>query len=248
MMKPSDAFLGVIDFFATLIPGVIASFLVMQQDWVHPPRNWPPIERGSPEGWVVFLVASFVLGHATGAVSSACLDPIYDQVYARWRRASLRFVRSSLGKKASPCRVLKYRFLHVIKQTNLDDELLQAAKTLKKEQLDKLARRAGIEVDQISNTFWWAGTVVRATSSAGASEIDSLSAQSKLFRSITVLMPFAALWVGSVNPLAIAGWIIALSMSMWRFMRLRWDATERTYEYYIATRVLQIGTKVEHTA
>lgn len=237
-MNPSDAFLGVIDFFATLVPGAIATFLVMEHVEAPPFEKWPVIERGSAEGWATFLVAAFVLGHAISLGASTCFDPLYDRVYARWRRASSKYVRSILGKKTSGWRVLTCRVGHVLKKTNPDDELLLAAKTLKREQLRELAQQATVDPDSVSNTFWWAGTVVRATISGGATEIDALSAQSKFFRSMTLLIPFAALWVESVDILAVAGWAIALYLSAWRFLRLRWDATERTYEYFIVSRIL----------
>lgn len=237
-MKPSDVFVGVIDFFSTLVPGAIATFFLITTRWYQLPVGWPYIERGSPEGWAVFLVSAYVLGHLIAAVGSSLLDPLYDRVYARWRRASSKSVKTQLASNASRWAILAGRVKHVIEKSNPDDELLLTAKVLKRQQLQETAQAAQVEADDITNTYWWAGTVVRVKTSAGAAEVDALSAQSKLFRSIIVLLLFAAFWVGWLGLIAILGWTAILILSLWRFLRLRWDATERTYEYFIVTSLL----------
>ena len=228
-MKPSDFFIGVIDFFSTLVPGAIATYFLITLHWDQLPTRWPYIERGSPEGWAVFILSAYVLGHLIAAVGSSLLDPLYDRVYARWRRSISN--NQSLRKRLTelPDRVRKVWY-----KTNPDDELLATAKVQKAQQLEEVAESAGVPSDRITNTFWWAGTVLRIGSPAGAAEVDALSAQSKLFRSITMLLPFAAWWVGWFETFVILGWIAVLLLSLWRFLRLRWDATERTYEYFIA--------------
>ena len=236
-MKPSDAFLGVIDFFSTLIPGAIALFLLIDQSWLHAPEGWPVILRGSTEGWVVFLVSAYVVGHVIASLGSMLFDWLYDRIYARWRRGTSAYARAPLGANPSRRAIIKQGIRHVLKKTNPDDELLAIAKTIKRRQLEKVAKVAGVNPDHVSDTYWWAGTVVRALVPAGASEIDALSAQSKLFRSLAVLVPVAALSLGSVASAVIAGWLAALVLVLWRFMKLRWDATERIYEYFIAADV-----------
>lgn len=236
-MKPSDVFVGVIDFFSTLVPGAIATFFLLTASWYQDPDWWPYIERGSPEGWVVFLVSAYVLGHLIAAVGSSLLDPLYDWVYKRWRRASWKSVKTQLGPDASVWAILAARVKKVL-QSDPEDGLLRTAKTLKRTQLNELAEAAQLKPDDITNTYWWAGTVVRVNTSAGTAEVDALSAQSKLFRSILVLVLFAAFWVDWSELFAILGWTAVLILSLWRFLRLRWDASERTYEYFIVTSLL----------
>lgn len=241
-MKPSDLLLGVIDFFSTLVPGAILAFLVMTQDLVSPPRHWPVIHQGSPEGWVVFLISAYLLGHLVVALASTCLDPLYDRVYARWRRASAKYVKVELGKTASRWKVTFRRITHIIKKSNPDDELLASAKVIKGVHLQDVARVAKASQNSISNTFWWAGTVVRARIPSGSAEIDALSAQSKLFRSITVIVPIAAIWVGEFNAFVVPLWITLFFIVLWRFFRLRWDATQRTYEYFLVATLLRTSS------
>jgi hypothetical protein len=237
-MKPSDVFVSVIDFFSTLVPGAIATFFLLTPTRTQTLGEWSYLERESAEFWVVFLVVAYFLGHLVSAVGSLVLDHLYDRIYARWRRATSKFARSTLPLKASCLRVLAARLKHVIKKSNPDDELLATAKRIKKNQLGELARAVKLDPDDITNTFWWAGTVVRIKTSAGAAEIDGLSAQSKLFRGIAVLVPFVAVWTGWFGPAAIVGWGVMFALAVWRFMDLRWAATERMYEYFIATSVI----------
>jgi hypothetical protein len=86
-MKPGDFLLSVFDFFAILLPGAMATWLVVQYvpaptlrralmfGWESPPQ---------PSDFVVgaaFLVASYTFGHFVSMLGAE-LDPSYD----RWRQ------------------------------------------------------------------------------------------------------------------------------------------------------------------
>jgi hypothetical protein len=118
-----------------------------------------------------------------------------------------------------------------------DDALFSAAKALKEKQLREVAGEASISASEISDTFWWAGTVVRMRTPYGAAEIDNLSAQSKLFRGMVMILPLVRVWKYWPWQAHISIWVL-LVLSLWRFMWLRWGATERTYEYFIAAILL----------
>ena len=82
-MKPADFLLGVLDFFAILLPGTIATWLLAQ----HLRPSWQPffdLTSGSTEPtsvrWIVFLLGAYMLGHFVFMAGSE-LDIFYD----RWR-------------------------------------------------------------------------------------------------------------------------------------------------------------------
>lgn len=83
-MKPSDFLLGLMDFFAILLPGAAATWLVAQ--YVDPGDTRRFLQMAGnplPESalWAVFLLASYLLGHFVFMIGSG-LDSTYDV----WRR------------------------------------------------------------------------------------------------------------------------------------------------------------------
>jgi hypothetical protein len=86
-MKPADFLLGVLDFFAVLLPGALATWLFVQN--IPAPTLLDALSFGveseaKPHPLVVataFLVASYMLGHFVFMLGAE-LDPSYD----RWRR------------------------------------------------------------------------------------------------------------------------------------------------------------------
>ena len=79
--KPADFFVGLVDFFAILLPGAILIF------WVficvkHTGRNLANVLPTEGEkNWLTlaaFAVAAYVVGHLLYAIGSLCLDPLYD--------------------------------------------------------------------------------------------------------------------------------------------------------------------------
>ena len=84
--------------------------------------------------------------------------------------------------------------------------------------------------DKISNTYKWARAFIRLRSAESATEIERLEADSKFFRSVSVVLPVAAIVFAAKG-----GWIISLAaaamtiLSFWRFVDLRWKCTQATY-------------------
>ena len=87
-MKPGDFLLGVLDFFAILLPGSLATWLAMQ----YVPANELRVALSfgirdpslTPDGFVLgtaFVLSSYMLGHFVFMVG-ARLDTPYD----RWRK------------------------------------------------------------------------------------------------------------------------------------------------------------------
>jgi len=84
-MKPGDFFISLADFFAILLPGAIFTFILWWfLDWWTPETSLA-FSSGA-QGWIVFLVASYVFGHLLHQVGSL-LDHAYDKWYVpRFKR------------------------------------------------------------------------------------------------------------------------------------------------------------------
>jgi hypothetical protein len=83
-MKPSDFFIGAMDFFAILLPGAVLAFLLKPwADRLFGPAV--PALDDSAQRWVAFAVCAYIFGHLLHAAGSV-LDDFYDKSYAKPRR------------------------------------------------------------------------------------------------------------------------------------------------------------------
>jgi len=175
LAKPAEFFIGLVDFFAILLPGGLATaiclqlaadngYLIKDQSksvfyWLNSDLHWPV--------WIAFVVASYLLGHFIFLLGSASLDNLYDLTY----------------------------------KVVLKDE-----STILQEASERLLKTTlGIP---IQSTFQWARMFARLRNPATALEIDRLEADSKFFRSLTILL----FLTGYLIPAALCqktGWRIA---------------------------------------
>lgn len=102
-MKPGDFLLGVLDFFAVLLPGSLATWLVAQYIPAQELRTalWFGFGDGSanPDKLVLgaaFLLSSYLLGHFV-FMAGAQLDPVYD----RWRKRTKQEAKDKAFQAAS---------------------------------------------------------------------------------------------------------------------------------------------------
>jgi hypothetical protein len=83
MSKPSEFYVGVLDFFAILLPGAIATAILGRRiapETLDSLVRWPQTEAG---GWAAFLVCAYFLGHLLFLVGSY-IDPLYNRM-REWR-------------------------------------------------------------------------------------------------------------------------------------------------------------------
>ncbi len=83
MPKPSEFFVGVLDFFAILLPGAIATAILSQR--LGPFIIGPLIPSPASEaaGWTAFLICAYFLGHLIFLVGSY-IDPFYNALRERF--------------------------------------------------------------------------------------------------------------------------------------------------------------------
>lgn len=110
-----------------------------------------------------------------------------------------------------------------------DDRLLVEARKL-------VQRDLGEELEGIS-IFEWAGSWVRAKNAAAGAEIERSGADSKFFRSLCIVAGVAiAVFLAKGSALAALVALLLAVFSYRRFCKRRWDATQRTYEYFVMLR------------
>src|SRR5437764_192487 len=98
--EPEKFFIGVIDLFSVLLPGALLSYLLRDHVIEKFFGNGHP--WSSPiEGWVVFLVSSYLIGHFIFLIGSWLLDErLYDPIRQATYGAQIR--RLAKGGKISP--------------------------------------------------------------------------------------------------------------------------------------------------
>ncbi len=147
--KPTDFFIGVMDFFAIIMPGALLAFLLLERGASLFGGLLPPL-TGTAANWVAFLVISYILGHLLHHLGGVLDKHIYDKFYVKkWKR--------KCG----------------------EERLLTLTRDLMEEQLKADAK--------ITSAFSWAGSYVRVQSDAAASELERGGAESKFFRSLSLV-------------------------------------------------------------
>jgi len=88
MPKPSDLFLGVIEFFAVLVPGALLTWTVWRYPWLKLPDFIGPfLPKETAARWTAFALVSWCAGQILFGVGSKCVDPIWEKSRKRKRIA-----------------------------------------------------------------------------------------------------------------------------------------------------------------
>lgn len=198
-MKPADFLLGVLDFFAILLPGSLATWLLIQ----YVPRNKvsDALSFGiqdataTPDFWVfvtAFLFSSYMLGHFV-FMAGAQLDMAYD----RWRERSKP---TAADKTYQAARDLQ---LHLTRDiTGGEFTTLKWAKTY----IQVKAPLARVEIDRLeADSKFFRSLVV----------ISSAFAAHFMLRERSPLVGLVA--------------ILLAALSYYRFRQQRWKMTELSY-------------------
>jgi hypothetical protein len=90
MPKPTDFFIGLIDFFAVLLPGAILAYLLLLFPWNEQLKDVLREHLSDPAaGWAAFLVMAYVLGHLLHHLGGFLDDWIYDSWFVLVRQNDL---------------------------------------------------------------------------------------------------------------------------------------------------------------
>ncbi len=88
MAKPSDIYVSVLDFFAIILPGAIATAILLPHIDRFLPRIPVLIPVGETAQWIIFLVSSYFVGHLVFLLGSR-IDPLFHL----WREKCRRDIR-----------------------------------------------------------------------------------------------------------------------------------------------------------
>lgn len=221
-MKPSDFFIGVIDFFSVMLPGALLTYFLKGRfygQWFGNERLFP--EPGSEAAkWVVFLLIAYILGNLIFMLSSF-IDYTYDRILRR------RFFQSKYDLSFKSARQIREKYIST--DTRLR-ELLSA---------DKLSQAAYLEIlsnpnRELFNTFKWTQHFLLFNKPEALADVQRVEADSKFFRSLVVALLIIAIVLLAQREFLLAGvFIVFAILCYYRYGELRFKSTEKAYELIV---------------
>lgn len=217
-MKPGDFYVGVLEFFAILLPGSILLGYLVVQPYFQPALGLFPLS-GEVERYAGFLMAAYALGHMI-FLAASYVDALYNPVrrlvwpdtdgdaFALATALRRRHVPDSPGTPAE----LRPRWLaHLLR-------LLRIARS----------------PDRPMNTFKWSTAYLVQNKPAAAAEVRRHEADSKFFRSLVVLLAMLCVLLGSEGDAVLAAASGALGLACFaRYAEQRHKSTETAYRHVI---------------
>lgn len=223
--EPEKFFIGVIDFFAILMPGALLaylgkgylSFFVL---------NRPDLPLKDPESFMIFLFIAYLLGHITFLLGSL-LDQPYD-----WLRSC-----TDLGqiRRLAESKNLSNRWMRGMASwlfsRNADAALVQTIRI-------KSRALRGISAGNVVNAYQWCKASLSKNHPQGLVAVQRFEADSKFFRSFAIVL--LALTVISLSQprgqrtLALSAACVGLLLpTLWRYIDQRFKATQQAYWFVL---------------
>jgi 8-oxo-dGTP pyrophosphatase MutT (NUDIX family) len=217
--EPQKFFIGLMDFFSILLPGALLTYLLMGE--VGPVVLGDRYAKlAGAEAWAAFLFASYLFGHLVFLLGS-WLDEFYN--WARRHTLNTQITLLARRGRLLPGHARALIWLVFKGERNL---AVDRAATIKQQALGALQAKDAI------NTFQWSKAWLNAESPSSLAVVQRFEADSKFFRSFTVvLLLLLAAWPWQQHwPLAGILVVLALLLlALWRYMEQRLKATNQAY-------------------
>jgi hypothetical protein len=243
-MKPGDFFVGIVDFFAVLLPGAFLAITVR----VFAHDRWlcklvdvlNGLIHDERERWVAFLLASYVLGHLVFH-GSARLDSTYNALYLKikqgknplaWEKVRSLWVKLRPKRDRGPAEEERP------KEQDKQDKARRSKKpdALYDKATELMETDDSISTDEVEALQWCSG-FVRTHNAAAIALIDGYEASQKFFRSMVVVFAIYAILCDRGHypnaALVFAGLTV---LAYLRYCRLRWKMTQAAFLFYFQLR------------
>ncbi len=218
-LEPQKFFIGLLDFFSILLPGMLLTYLLGDDLCRVVLREAQCPSPDAAEGLFAFLIASYLVGHIAFLFGAWWLDELYDALRDRTENGQVR--RLVRGRKPSSWCVRALVWLFFKRESN---RAVDRAGAIRRKALAPLAAESAI------NTFQWSKALLAIESPESLATVQRFEADSKFFRSFVVVL----LVLGVVYALKqqwTLVWIAAALtlLSFWRFADQRLKSTNQAY-------------------
>ena len=233
--EPQKFFVGLIDFFAILMPGALLTYLT--KDWAAARLGLgPAFPLGDAEAATVFLFASYLLGHMASLLGAALDEWIYDPL----RKCTDLGQISRLAKGRRLARPWLRRFAKSdwLFGKSADAAVTQAVR-LKSRQLHLLSAGSAV------NAFQWCRARLSKEHPEGLSDVQRFEANSKFFRSfVIVLAALALFYAARADWLKAAICLASVAPALWRYIDQRFKATQQAYWFVLTLEAMKGAQQV----
>jgi hypothetical protein len=203
-VEPQKWFVGLMDFFSILLPGAVLTYLM--RDRIGSMVLGDPYSAlTGVEAWAVFLVSSYLAGHAVFLVGS-WLDHPYD-----WLRGYT--INTQIALLAREGRLLPWPLRTLVAVVFKEERNLavDSAVRIKRHVLEPLGAQSAV------NAFQWCKSTLTLASPESLATVQRFEADSKFFRCLViVLLVLEIVWMSEGNwRLAVMG-IALITLALWR--------------------------------
>jgi len=200
--KPGDFYVSIIDLFAIMLPGTIATALFLAAVDNNIPSNVISLPDSSAGRWLAFLVASYLIGQLIFLLGS----------FLDGRFESIRKWRLEQGAISAIDNDQLYFAVQILKNKTFEDELTPAP----------------------LNNFQWAKSVLVQEDPNAIAEVNRLEADSKFFRSLSVVSFLSIFLIGfNTNDMIGIGLMAVTLMCFLRYYERRLKSNTLAYLHLI---------------
>ena len=233
-VDPQKLFIGLMELFTILLPGALLTMLLM--DEVGPTVLGDRYGTlTGPAGGAAFLLAAYLVGHLVFLLS-AWLDELWD--WARRHTLDAQVVELARRSRLLPWPARALVWLAFKRE---DGAALAQTIRLMEHALDPLQARGAV------NAFQWSKALLRLESPSSLAVVERFEADSKFFRSLTVVLLVLVvtwslhdLWPPVGVPVALALVVLAL----WRYGEQRLKSINQAY-WSVITLAGKSGQRLE---
>lgn len=222
--SPDKLFIGLIDFFSILLPGALLTYA--GKDWAYHTfvaSGEAAYALGSTESLLVFLFASYLLGHLVFLLGALLDEWPYD--WLRKRTDWGQIGRLADGKRLSRRWLRRFARSVMVFGRNPDAAVV-AVQRLKARAL------SGVATPGVVNGFQWAKARLSKEHPEGLATVQRFEADSKFFRSLIVVLIVLAIFFAlrdREHQRLAAVCVLAIVPALWRYVNQRFKATQQAY-------------------
>ncbi|MEI7726540.1 MAG: NUDIX domain-containing protein [Bacteroidota bacterium] len=221
--EPQKFFIGLMDFFTILLPGALASFLLMDcAPVIIDAKKYSALSVEAK--WMVFFVSSYFLGHFIFLIGAILMD---EHVYDNLMKFPLKKQVNRLAKGGLLSPKWMRSLAGILIKPHTDEPRYRAIQ-IKEHYLESLNSSSAM------NAFQWCKARLTDENPEAMAIVQRFEADSKFFRSLTVILTiFLFVALCEIKLLTALITLLLIVLALWRYIDQRLKSVTQAYWYII---------------